>query len=463
MNVTYLVVILVAIASSVGYRGHVTGHRDDVPVGRFGAAFVAVACVVTLASFALSLHIDARAVAHQVAIRPQPPFWHVWDDGIPAPLWISDAALLVALVQSVALYAIYRLTQRRSGGWRTRSLVGGTSLGMLLLAAHATTLKSADLYAYAGIARLGFASYVPHAIFGGEYAAINHYWGTWMVPNVYGPLWTIVSHAVARPEFGIVRTMLALRGIEIVAFIAIAMGLYAMKLGDGVVAVFALNGAIVDQFIRDGHNDLFAIALVIAAMVLARFPAIAIVLVGGAIAIKISFVTVGTMVFVRYASLAKRLLCAGAAIVLGCGVTLATVGTLYLRDLADVARRVVEDAPTHDIHMLAFALVLLACAVALALRKFAPGISYAYISLGLLPLPWYVVWGFPYAIRSGVAGPFLVSLPFVLSVLSVSYAFTPLRAAIFFIAMAIALVVIVRAVRNGDFVRFLGSSPNATR
>jgi len=453
MNLAYLVVVVVAIASVVAYEPRPHRPAAKRRIGARGTLALGCACLLSLGCFAALLFLDERAMSQQVLLHPQPLLaWQVWDDRAPPMRWLSDVVLGIALVQSLALLVAYVLLRGATVGMVARLLVGATSLTMLVLAMTSRTLKSADLFAYAGIARLGLGAYDPRGAFAGEYAAINHYWGTPMIPDVYGPLWTFLSHAVYMSGSGLTRVILELRGLEVVAFVAIIFALRAMKYGDEVVAVFAINGAIVDQFIRDGHNDLFAIALVVLAFPLvARFPMVAVLLVAGAIAVKISFVAVGATVFAAEASRRRRLSFFAAAVLLGCGGSAAFAGAAYPNAIAEVSRRVMEDGVTHGIHVLAIVAVGLACAVALWLRRFNAGVSYAHIALGLLPIPWYVVWGFPYAMRAGFAATFLVSLPFVLSLLTMSYAFTPLRAAIFFVVVVAALFAILHAWRSGRF------------
>ncbi len=66
-----------------------------------------------------------------------------------------------------------------------------------------------------------------------------------------------------------------------------------------VLALFAINPAIYYSFVIMGHNDLFAVLLVVAAMaVIARRPVLGVALAAASGLVKISFLFISALVFV---------------------------------------------------------------------------------------------------------------------------------------------------------------------
>ncbi|MBD5635009.1 MAG: hypothetical protein IAI49_11075 [Candidatus Eremiobacteraeota bacterium] len=408
---------------------------------------VAFAALLTAGSFWFWCSVVASAAQAQ---RPFPAWFAtlpllVIDDRAPrygnAPF--GALAGLAAALATLGLCGTFFALRNRRLVPRTWAILGAACAVMATIALRAPALTSFDLYAYAGAARAGLpGGYAPSDVrFGGTWAALNAIYGNPIVPSPYGPLWLGLSHALTdrAPSLGF--ALETLRVLELGALACSLVALRALRLPPQALALFALDPALFANFVVDGHNDILAIAFVLAAAALReRAWPLAVLLAACAAGVKLPFVVIAPLAFAGEPSAKKRLAFASATVVAGCGLSLAggpqylaalrATFALYGATLADPATVVLKSA-------------LLACAVAAVVaamvrRRFVPTLSWTFVAFGASLFGWYLAWGIPYAVaeRRWLPG-FLIALPSLGYLLSTSFAAT----AVSTIALPLALVV----------------------
>ena len=162
---------------------------------------------------------------------------------------------------------------------------------MLAAALRTPATTSQDLYLYVGFAHLGSAAYAPPAVpFAGEFRAVNRLWGLPMLSSAYGPLWIALSRASLYAGDSLGAQVEAFRAAGAIFFCACTGLLFLGRRDVATTTLFALNPALIQQYVADGHNDVFALALALGAFAVVRRSAIAAcVLVAAAGAAKLSF------------------------------------------------------------------------------------------------------------------------------------------------------------------------------
>ncbi|MBC5821708.1 MAG: hypothetical protein GIX01_06985 [Candidatus Eremiobacteraeota bacterium] len=414
--------------------------------------------------------------------------------GFRSPLWIwlPAAALIVTFIAQIGIDRTYAATGRHVGSGYvsypiaivadgTQSVVGDVVAGLLaviqsallavlaaamsvrrkrcdapvvaaasvvtvILALWAPVATSADFYAYVGTAVAAGSPYHPAAQpFSGEHAVINVLWGLPVIASPYGPLWSAIAKFLLLPLHSLGAQLFSLRCLGAAAFAGCVIVLFVLRVPRAAIAAFALNPALIAQYVMDAHNDGLGLLLVLAALAAARVPIVAALLVTAAGCIKLPFLALGAVAFRSRPRCSERIGLMGFAIVIAAGWYAACVGANFLSVMGGASRvYAAADGAALAAHVAAAAVALVALAGALLLRRFCGGASWSFSALAVTPVPWYLGWGLPYALCSGAAVPFLISLPLAADLTSQTFAPTMLTLGLALIITLSAFCAIAR-------------------
>ena len=328
----------------------------------------------------------------------------------------ATAAALLALgaLQSFSLLGLYRSAAQR------RVLFAGAA-ALLLLSMAAPAFISPDPYAYVGDALLGAASYAPpHSDLPGEFALINHFFTTPMLPAPYGPLWIAIARLVANPFPSLLEKLLAFRALGAASFVAFLAGLRALRVPRRILAVAALNPGLAMQYVASAHNDLLGIAaIVIAAALLRRNAVAACGLVVVAALIKLPFAILGLPILAAVPRRGARYACAIAILSGAVAVSWFGAGAGYFQGLAV---HVPEVGFVHLLNAAVSVAALVAIAVAFLGGRRLRNAVWLMPMMGSYIASWYVTYGVPYALaRRRILGSLLVLMPFAALLLDAKF------------------------------------------
>lgn len=388
--------------------------------------------VATLAgSFFVQLALITVAARIQ---RPFPPWFSALpllpiDDRGPlfghAPFWSAVAAC--TLLQTLALFAVYRAGRGRRFGRRARAVVVTGAAAMMLAAFVTPAITSFDMYAYAGSAHAPNAYHPPASAFDGQFGLINRIYGVPIFPSPYGPVWLALARAALSPFHELGAQLHALRLLGAIGLVACVFALRALRFSAAEVSLVALNPALIADFVLDGHNDVTAIALTLWAIALGvRAPAAAValgVLAGG---IKLPFLAIAALATAGARRLTVRV--SGALLAVAGGVALSALlgGRDYLLAIRATSRiygAAIGDPLANGAHAVLALIALAAVGLAVASRRVWPTAGWTFVALAAAFFGWYVAWGLPYAAyeRRWLAA-FALSLPPLTFLLSTFYA-----------------------------------------
>ncbi len=333
-----------------------------------------------------------------------------------------------ALVQVALLGAVaYALR----GAGLTRALytvLGAFALLTVGIAFASRGLTSSDLYAYVYDAAYGTAAYHPHTLsVDGPFGLVAHLWSLRMLPAAYGPVWLDLAHALAGAPGHMAQHIFVLRLLSAASFGAVLGALVVLRVPAAFLGLVALDPVLPYQYVADGHNDLFGVALLLWAYVAARrgllVPALVLAVLAGAS--KASFALIAPLAFASLGGMRQRIVWGGLAVLGSAAVSLALGGPAYPHAIAEIS----TIFPTSGEPGGAFvprlttlvALALVAAAV-IYRRTGWPG-AWAFVALGSVPFPWYLGWAFPYLVLDARrAVPFLVFFPLVAFAMTTTYA-----------------------------------------
>jgi len=392
--------------------------------------FTAAAGVVLAATLALALHLVLVAArAQPLAMRGLP--YAVVDASLGPPRWVLLALVAIAALQTAVLYALSRTLRRRGVSNAERAVLTLVALAMAAIALQSLALTSFDPYAYAGYAKLHglAAAYTPpHARLPGTFAVVNTVWGSPLVPCYYGPLWIGVSTLVAGGATTVGAAIFAFRALEVAALVAV-LALVAARTRDArLVALVAVNPGVYVLYVANAHNDLLAVAFLLAAVLAARrVPVVAAICVVAASLIKVPFAVFALYVFARLRARALRIAWAAVTIAAAAAVSFALGGAPYVRDLLARVHQTTSEAglafvtaETIKAGLAIVAVVALIAAVGRAVIWRAAG--YAFTAFGSIVYPWYLIWALPYAALAPRALPaVLVPLPLVAALMEPAF------------------------------------------
>lgn len=450
-------VLLVALAAGVELTGLGRASLPALQRRRHLGAVVAALSLALVALFALQLRIERLAAALQTG---QP----AWFDRLPQPVLTlvgplhlgpargpSLALEFLAVVESLTLFVLFIVLERGGTTRRAAPTVALATLAMLGLAVAPHALTSADVYAYAGYAKLGLAAYAPPAhAFAGAFAPLARIYGNRLDPSPYGPLWLLAAHAALVPAG---EPAAALRVFEIggaFAFLLLIALLRQCGIRGATLALVALNPMLIEQFVADAHNDIWALdALALAFALRATRPGFAAALVAGAGLVKLPFLALGALVFARGGSVRERIVLIGGATLSCAAVSLVLGGTAYPLGLLTHAAR---ERPQigWELVRVAFTLVALAAIVVRFRGASIPGAIWTFPMLSSNLYPWYLSWGLPYGVTGTRAlVPWLCALPFAAFAIDPTFVRFKIASALALV-LAIVAVVAARRLRSGD-------------
>jgi len=363
-------------------------------------------------------------LGHNQHLSPHPdwfgaiPFWYF----LQSPQYTSQfdvsaiASLqLLALLQCLVLLALYLVLQGVTPGRYSRLFIGAGAAAMLLMALRATVMSSSDLYFYIGSALAQPSAYHPDGVrFLGEQAVINRIWGLPLYPTGYGPLWIGLSKIAVMTQSSLTGQLVALRLLEACALTTCAALLFALTRSVALVAIVVLNPALYELYIVDGHNDLTALAFVLAAAVFRTRLWAAIPLAAAAGLVKLPFALVAMLAFCGNRRFSERIIPALASAGICALASIVIVGPDYLAAMRVLYVVYAKPVPgfTNIFHVLLALACVSAVGFALAKRRFFSGGAWSFLALGPYFLPWYLAWGVPYAtLAETPAISFFVTMP----------------------------------------------------
>ncbi len=386
--------------------------------------------------------VHAAAISYAALTQIPFPTWLLNRPLVPildtAPLFahtssrVSVAIEIVSIVETVLLIGLAFATRRRLLRPAEKLIASALFAAMALYSLFARGTASADLYAYVADARLGIACYAGASSFAsGPFHIVEYFWGHPMIPCAYGPVWIWFVHVflgwVPTPQGSII----GLRLLSLVTFLAALKALARLEVGAMFLLPLALDPALILQYVADGHNDFFGIALLLWARCFAVSgnALLASLLAACAGASKVPFLPISMLTFVDRKNIRVRVGYGMAALLGGLLISLAFGGPAYLKALGTTAAIYPTSSLPGGIFLprVALTAILVTIGIALSLRRVAWPAAWGFASLGSLFFPWYLAWGIPYAaIDPDVAWPFLVSLPILVFSMSTTYSATML-------------------------------------
>ncbi|HEY0798577.1 MAG TPA: hypothetical protein VGD50_05475 [Candidatus Baltobacteraceae bacterium] len=319
-------------------------------------------------------------------------------------------------------------------------ILTATAAALAALALFAPAMESADLYSYVGLA-LTPQPYHPAAyVLPGDAAVINRLWGLPILPSPYGPLWLALSRVVVAMAPTLGTKLFAFRVVELVSIAVALVMLRMLGASRPAIVLFALNPAVYDLFVTEGHNDMLGVTLILAAMwARKRSLILAVALATAAGLIKLPLAFIAMTVFVAEPTLLRRLVLGFAPALLATLVSFLAGGSAFLWALHRVYAVYATASTPFDssLHVALAGLAILALLVALTTGRFIRGAVYAMPALGHFPLAQYLAWSFPFALREHEPDTlFLAALPVAVYLLNTDYAMNP-----FFIVVRSLLVI----------------------
>src|SRR5207244_657154 len=192
-----------------------------------------------------------------------------------------------------AMWAAYVAVLVCADAVRLRVAVA-TIVGLHIVFALAPPLLSTDVFNYIDYARLGVVHHLNpyvHGPIAARHDPVYQFVGWRHTPSIYGPLFTLMSYALA--PLGVVRALWSLKFLTMLASLA-SVGLIwrcAARRGFAPLPAalfFGLNPVLLVSAVGGAHNDVIALLLVVGAIALAleRREALGGAALAGAVAIK---------------------------------------------------------------------------------------------------------------------------------------------------------------------------------
>jgi hypothetical protein len=279
----------------------------------------------------------------------------------------------------------------------------------------------------------------PLTPFPGEYHVIDLWFGQ-PTSTLYGPLWLPIVRAVTGAAPGLFAKLIALRVANLAFLIALLALLRGAGLRRRMLAIAALNPALLFQFVANAHNDVIAVVVLVMAYGIVRGRAVvASGLVAVAGLIKLPFAVLGLPIFSQVRPFWWRASLCGAAVLATVALSWLSVGVPYLHALQKFG---VHAGPWRYWHLpaLAVAIALLAVAIAGGRRyRSAVWIIPAIGAFGIpIVYPWYFLWGLIYALpRRRVLRHLLVGFPLAAAMIQHEF-WTPITLMVLFPMLTIA-------------------------
>ncbi len=399
--------------------------------------------VATLVAVTCALYGTERSITELLGHNQHPTPLPSWFSALPVTYFLQSPRIAIrlsmpeimslqglAVLQSVVLLALYVALRpvRRLAAPLGIVLAAGT-VTMLATALRATVMSSSDLYFYIGSALAHPSAYHPNGVpFPGEQSVINQIWGLPLFASGYGPLWIALSKVAVNAGHSLAAQLTALRCLGAVGLLACAGLIFLLTRSIALAAIVLLNPALHELYVVDGHNDLTAVAFVLAAAVLQSRLWIAIPLAAAAGLVKLPFALVAMLAFSKGEQLARRLIPALVAAGIAAIASVALVGPDYFAAMRQlyVAYERPGELLTNAAHVLLALLCFASVALVIARRTFLTGAPWTFLTLGQHAFPWYLAWGMPYAaLADAPAVTFFFTLPVANVLLATDFPLSP--------------------------------------
>ena len=268
-----------------------------------------------------------------------------------------------------------------------------------------TAISTSDLYAYIAYGKLGWHAYSPPNIpFTGPFTMLNaeiaRAWKT-LEPAPYGPLFLALDWLVVAPAASVMQAMVALRLLDIAALGVCFVALKRLGFAAPLLAVVFLDPEIVFNYVVEGHNDVLAVAAILAAMALWKHNRIAaIVLAIAAGTIKAPYALLALLVSADESRLVRRLQFASIIAVGTVAVSVAG-GAPYLHALtwhASANSLAGISIAQRTMHALAAGVAIAAVGMAVVFRRTVINAVWTFPALAATTYSWYMALGIPYAV-----------------------------------------------------------------
>lgn len=368
-------------------------------------------------------------------------------------LWYRHVPVLaIASVQCIALVAVFFALHGRTVSRGALVAIGASSLAMVAIALAVPT--SGDAWAYVGYAILPHfhdAYNPPNIAFHGDFKTVNDFIGKPITPCVYGPFWLLYDRLMVHWVPTLAVGVAVIKAFAAVTFVALLVVLRRLGVPLAMLAMVAVNPALIIDAVWAAHNDFVATLLCLTAMLAlgGRRIVVAIALVAAAILIKITFAVVALVIFGR-APARVRVFALAASLGLAALVLALAGGRDYLHALTLVGGHTWQNPGRFGyVHVLSGVIAVCLAAVAFLRGKRYPSLAWTFVALSTALYSWYLAWALPYLARSrgaGVVVPF-AAWPFFLAINDGGG--RPLTPMMLFTALfAIAAFDLVRAARR---------------
>jgi hypothetical protein len=339
----------------------------------------------------------------------------------PTSVEHGDAGSVLFLAAAIAAFALYVVAVAILGGRHaTLSRVCAIAAVIQLLPLAGPLLQSRDVYAYWDYGRLAaehdanpYVSAPDSYPSDPAYAAMAKAWRS--TPSVYGPAFTVASAGIAEASGSSRAEAVWAYRLAAAAGMLVLVGLAAVRARRRALAaaVVGWNPLLALQSAGGGHNDVWMMAFVLAALVLADRGRTVLAGVSWAVAVFVKWIVLGLLPLAVLAARRQRTLwlafatgaaalAAGASALFGTGWLTALSGAGGRRSAYSVPSRLSELGLPRS---LALAVVAVGAAAVFAVlcrsafRGRARLGAGAVLLLLVTPwlLPWYTVWAVPLA------------------------------------------------------------------
>jgi hypothetical protein len=449
MGASYLIGILIVVYSAL--RPKPKQSPTQVPAGiRIPA--ITTLCISLCLLFACELSIIQSATHTLVGL----PAYII---KLPIPMIASglihrndvDAyrAMLVegiSIGESVTLLALAMLFPPKEKILSIRVILAFTAIVLGVLAVRSPSMLSSDLYIYVAHAEIANAYHPNHIPLPGDSAIINTMWGNPLVPSAYGPLWIAISKIAIAPFPTLAGKLLSLRCMGLIEITLCILLLIGIGISYRAIALTAVNPAMYDSFVSEGHNDLLGIVFILtAALARRKSLPLAMLCVIAAGLIKAPLILIGALVFAAESRAEKRILLGLSSICLGALASVLFGGPWYLHALHRVNEIYInlygQFTQPIDIVLHAALTFISVAAIGLAImyRRSIPGAAWSMPALAPSFIAAnYLGWSLPYALLTEEPNLlFLASWPTAAYLLNTDYAMTP-----FFILLRAVLIAV---------------------
>ncbi len=417
-------------------------------------------CAIALGPLSLAQSLVLLA---QVRAENGGPFTE-WQKHLPVPVYdgrtsrgdlhalFSLEALLVGLAETLCVGAVALAVRHDFSPRLRRAMIVATIL-LAIVALGTPAMSTTDPYEYAATSILGMRAYAPTAAAFAQtpYAPFFHH--VPLAGVIYGPLWVLINFLELALIPTIVGKIIALRVLNVFCLAATAYVLKAAKCSPTVVAALVVNPAIWYYVVLNPHADIDGILLLAVALLASRKSryVIASLLIAAAGLIKLPFLIAGVVLLVPASRPRRYALCTVAAAIVA-AASLLVPHNAYIGRIAFYVPTTAALNPTAQtrLWMVVSALAIFNTFGFAFFDRRGTATPWLFNQLAPLGAPWYLLWGLPYAIVTGTATLFFVSLP--IAAVALDYDFDIASSGSFVIAIAVVLAVadLVRSYRTRD-------------